>query len=61
MYERCNEWVCQTFGNSQFDMEEYCWANDYWSWVDDVPTITMEDFKNACDDLANGMFESLFQ
>lgn len=62
IFEACNNAMWEQYGCSDWDMEYYCWANNYWTWqyledpdtgelLDEQRVITTKDIQEACDDL----------
>lgn len=61
LFKKCNDWMYHNVNCVDWNMEEYCWINGYWSWddtvdadgniVDSIKVITRKDLQEACDSL----------
>lgn len=61
LFELCNQWMYDNCGCVNWDMQSYCWADGFWSWIDTVDdsgnivdserVITPRDLQAACDNV----------
>lgn len=57
----CNDWMYDNLGCPDWDMEDYCWRDGFWSWrtivdnsgnvIDEYKSITRADLQAACDNV----------